>query len=127
MSVHLVKFKGDYVPVGSSGLSAGAALEDAILQGLFEVIEHDAWCIGQSNKTKLPIIDYSTVKKESHARLTYTQAAAWLADETGGAAPGQQALLPQLQNLASAYRALLAARHARGAVELDSLDRKSVV
>lgn len=64
-----VKFKGDYVPVGSSGLSAGAALEDAILQGLFEVIEHDAWCIGQSNMTKLPIIDYSTVKKESTKRL----------------------------------------------------------
>ena len=55
--------------IGSSGLSAGAALEDAILQGLFEVIEHDAWCIGQSNKTKLPIIDYSTVKKESTKRL----------------------------------------------------------
>ena len=62
----------------------------------------------------------------SHARLTYTQAAAWLAGETGGAAPGQQALLPQLQNLASAYRALLAARHARGAVELDSVETQIV-
>ena len=64
-----VKFKGDYVPVGSSGLSAGALLEDAILQGLFEVIEHDAWCIGQSNTTKLPIIDYTTVKKENTKKL----------------------------------------------------------
>lgn len=64
-----VKFKGDYVPVGSSGLSAGATIEDAILQGLFEVIEHDAWCIGQSNITKLPIIDYSTVKNENTKKL----------------------------------------------------------
>ena len=60
-----VKFKGDFVPVGSSGLSSGVTIEDAILQGLFEVIEHDAWCIGQSNIIKLPIIDYSTVKKET--------------------------------------------------------------
>lgn len=64
-----VKFKGDYVPVGSSGLSAGATIEDAILQGLFEVVEHDAWCIGQSNVTKLPIIDYSTVKNENTRTL----------------------------------------------------------
>ena len=55
--------------MGSSGLSAGATIEDAILQGLFEVVEHDAWCIGQSNVTKLPIIDYSTVKNENTRTL----------------------------------------------------------
>ena len=58
-------FRGDYVPVGSSGSSAGANLIDAILQGLFEVIEHDAWAIGQSVPYSLPIIDYSTVKKQT--------------------------------------------------------------
>lgn len=55
-------FKGNFVPNGSSGLSAGAALKDAVLQGLFEVIEHDAWMIGQANTVKLPVIDENTIQ-----------------------------------------------------------------
>lgn len=57
-------FKGQFMSVGSSGLSAGATLPDAILQGLMEVIEHDAWVIGQANTTPLPLIDISTCKNE---------------------------------------------------------------
>ncbi len=58
------KFKGQFLSVGSSGLSAGATLEDAILQGLFEVIEHDAWVTGQSNRLILPCLDYGTSSNE---------------------------------------------------------------
>lgn len=54
-------FRGNYVPNGSSGLSAGADLKDAILQGLFEAIEHDAWMIGQANPFPLPLIDKDSV------------------------------------------------------------------
>ena len=58
------KFKGQFLSNGSSGLSAGATLEDAILQGLFELIEHDAWVIGQANRIPLPLLDYNTSANE---------------------------------------------------------------
>lgn len=57
-----VKFKGKFVGSTSSGLSSGGTKEDAILQGLFEVLEHDAWMIGQAAPCKLPILDYKTCK-----------------------------------------------------------------
>ena len=58
-------FRGNFVPNGSSGLSAGAALKDAVLQGLFEVVEHDAWMICQANPICLPIIDDESIQNPS--------------------------------------------------------------
>lgn len=55
-------FKGNFAPNGSSGMSAGGTLKDAILQGLFEVVEHDAWMIGQANTVRLPMITYDGIK-----------------------------------------------------------------
>lgn len=55
-----VKLRGHYYSASSTGLAAGATIDDAILQGMFEVIEHDAWLIGQSNKIPLPFIDYTS-------------------------------------------------------------------
>lgn len=57
-------FKGDFFPTSSSGLAAGGTLEDAILQGMYELIEHDAWMIGQANPVKLPIIDIRSSTNE---------------------------------------------------------------
>lgn len=57
-------FKGNFVPNGSSGMSAGATRKDAILQGLFELIEHDAWMIGQANAVRLPIISYDGLQNQ---------------------------------------------------------------
>ncbi|MCR5756097.1 MAG: YcaO-like family protein, partial [Acetatifactor sp.] len=51
-------YYGNFAPIGSSGMSAGATIKDAILQGLFELIEHDAWMIGQANTVRLPIVKY---------------------------------------------------------------------
>ncbi len=51
-------FKGNFAPNGSSGMSSGATIKDAILQGLFELLEHDAWMIGQANTVRLPIVSY---------------------------------------------------------------------
>ena len=65
----------------------------------------------------------------SHARLTYTQVADLLAGRSAGdsgVSAGQFALLPQLQHLQEVYRALLAARQARGAVELESVETQIV-
>lgn len=57
-------FKGNFAPVGSSGMSAGATLKDAILQGMFELLEHDAWMIGQANTVRLPIVEYQGLKNK---------------------------------------------------------------
>jgi ribosomal protein S12 methylthiotransferase accessory factor len=36
-----------YVQMGSNGLASGGSLEDAILAGLYEIIERDAWTLNQ--------------------------------------------------------------------------------
>jgi YcaO-like protein with predicted kinase domain len=54
-------FEGNYMNNGSSGLAAGAKIEDAILQALMEVIEHDAMIIGQCIKKRKPIVDYNRI------------------------------------------------------------------
>ena len=60
-----VCFRGHFVGCGSSGLAAGATLEDAIFQGLMEVVEHDAWMIGQAHSAKLPLISYEGIRRKS--------------------------------------------------------------
>lgn len=60
-----VKLQGQFINPSSSGLAAGATLSDAVLQGLYEVIEHDAWMIGQANTVILPSVDFMTSKNEN--------------------------------------------------------------
>jgi ribonuclease R len=61
----------------------------------------------------------------SHARLTYTQVWAWL---SGAEQPDAEhaALLPHLQNLEMAYRALLKARQKRGAIDFESVETRMI-
>ncbi|APZ48781.1 hypothetical protein BW721_03320 [Jeotgalibaca sp. PTS2502] len=59
-----VELKGTLFGTASTGVASGATLEDAILHGLFEVIEHDAWIIGQANPYTLPIVDYTSSSSE---------------------------------------------------------------
>ncbi len=54
-------FLGHFFDPSSGGLSAGATIEDAILQGLLELIEHDAWMIWQANATITPQIRIETI------------------------------------------------------------------
>lgn len=56
-----VELKGHLFSSSSTGAAAGTTLEDAILHGLFEAIERDAWLIGQSNPYVLPIVDYNSI------------------------------------------------------------------
>ncbi len=63
------KFRGKFLSSTSSGLASGATMKDAILQGLFELVEHDAWMIGQACNCRYPKIDYSTVENESIKKL----------------------------------------------------------
>jgi len=58
----------------------------------------------------------------SAARLTYTEVAAVLTNTKGPEAIRRAALLPQLQNLYSVYKALFAARQKRGAIDFDTTE-----
>jgi ribonuclease R len=58
----------------------------------------------------------------SHARLTYTEVAAILANTRGPQAEQRKALLPHLLNLHDVYGALLKARSERGAVDFETTE-----
>ena len=62
----------------------------------------------------------------SHARFTYTEVAAILANTRGPEAAKHKARIPDLLNLHEVYRALLKAREVRGAVDFDTVETQIV-
>ena len=62
----------------------------------------------------------------SHARLTYTEVAAVLANTRGPEAQRRADLVPHLLNLHEAYRALLKQRARRGAVDFETTETQIV-
>jgi len=62
----------------------------------------------------------------SHARLTYTEVAAALANSRGPEATRRRELMPQLLDLHEVYRALLKARARRGAVDFETTETQIV-
>jgi len=62
----------------------------------------------------------------SHARLTYTEVAAILQNTRGPEAQQRKPLVPDLLNLHDVYRALLAARQVRGAVDFETVETQIV-
>ena len=62
----------------------------------------------------------------SHARFTYTEVAAILANTRGPEAARRKDRVTDLLNLHDAYRALLKARQARGAVDFDTTETQIV-
>ncbi|MGA8146201.1 MAG: ribonuclease R [Gallionellaceae bacterium] len=58
----------------------------------------------------------------SHARLTYTQVAAMLADPRGKEAKQYAALVPHIQNLHALFQTLLHAREKRGAIDFETIE-----
>ena len=68
---------------------------------------------------------YAAVMR-SHARLTYTEVAAILANTRGAEAARRQALVPHLLHLHEAYRALLRQRALRGAVDFETTETQIV-
>jgi ribonuclease R len=60
----------------------------------------------------------------SHARLTYTEVAAILADPKGEAARARKPLVAHLQDLDELFRKLVAARSRRGAIDFESLETR---
>ena len=62
----------------------------------------------------------------SHGRLTYTEVAAILQNTRGPEAQQRKTLVPHLLNLHDVYRALLAARERRGAVDFETTETQIV-
>jgi len=62
----------------------------------------------------------------SHARFTYTEVAAILANTRGPEAAKRQERLPDLLNLHDVYRALLLARRERGAVDFETTETQII-
>ncbi len=62
----------------------------------------------------------------SHARLTYTEVAAVLANTRGPEAERRAGLLPHLLHLHEVYRALLKQRNVRGAMDFDTVETQIV-
>lgn len=62
----------------------------------------------------------------SHARLTYTEAAAVLANTRGPEAQRRSELVPHLLHLHEAYRALLKQRAKRGAVDFETTETQII-
>lgn len=62
----------------------------------------------------------------SHARFTYTEVAAILQNTRGPEAQNRKALVPHLLNLHDVYRALVAARNKRGAVDFETVETQIV-
>ncbi|MDD0814117.1 ribonuclease R [Curvibacter sp. HBC28] len=62
----------------------------------------------------------------SHARFTYTEVAAILANTRGPEAARRKDLVPHLLDLHDVYRALLASRHTRGAVDFETTETQIV-
>jgi ribonuclease R len=62
----------------------------------------------------------------SHARLTYTEVAAVLGNTRGPEAAQRAELVPHLLNLHDVYRALLKARHRRGAIDFETTETQII-
>src|SRR6059058_1988505 len=62
----------------------------------------------------------------SHARMTYNEVAAILANTRGPEAARRKDLVPHFLNLHDVYRALLKARNARGAVDFDTTETQII-
>ncbi|MDB5914710.1 MAG: rnr, partial [Ramlibacter sp.] len=62
----------------------------------------------------------------SHARMTYTEVAAILANTRGPEAARRKDLVPHFLNLHDVYRALLKARNVRGAVDFETTETQIV-
>ena len=62
----------------------------------------------------------------SHARFTYTEVAAILANTRGPEAQRRKELVPHLLDLHDVYRALLAARNQRGAIDFETTETQII-
>jgi thiazole/oxazole-forming peptide maturase SagD family component len=63
------RFSGRFYVPSTGGIAAGTSFEDALLQGLLELIEHDAWMIWQANATDCPSLAPDSIENQEALRI----------------------------------------------------------
>lgn len=76
----------DFCSADSNGCAAGSSLEDAILQGFFELVERDSISLWWDNRLSRPAFDLSSLSHpyiaQVHAALASLQREFWVLDIT---------------------------------------------
>jgi len=67
----------DYLKWNSNGAAAGNCIEEAILQGLLELIERDATAIWWYNKLETELIDISSISSDQLDKIHTTLSTEW--------------------------------------------------
>ena len=111
-----VYFPRRVIPMLPEALSNGLCSINPDVERLAMVCDMDISAQGSIRDYRF----YPAVMR-SHARLTYTEVAAMLADASV-AKDGQRALLPGLQTLYRLYHALAKARQKRGAIDFETVE-----
>lgn len=106
-------------------------LPEELSNGLCSLNPHvDRLCmvceINISSKGEIKQYGFYPAVMHSHARLTYTKVAAALYEKDAAAIEECKDLLPHLRNLDKVFRALLAARQVRGAIDFDSTETQMI-
>jgi ribonuclease R len=116
-----VYFPRAVVPMLPEALSNGLCSLNPDVDRLALVCEMTIGPAGQLRKSRF----YMGVMR-SHARLTYDEVAAMLADEDSALSARHKELLPHLQNLYGVYKSLRAARARRGAIDFETTEARLV-
>jgi len=58
-----------YIPFGSNGLAAGNCIEEAILHGIFELVERDIYTIMDLNEIVMPDVDCSNIRNKKIKKI----------------------------------------------------------
>jgi len=112
-----VYFPNQVIPMLPEVLSNGLCSLNPQVDRLCMVCEMQLRRDGQVSRSRF----YRAVMR-SRARLTYTEVAQILDDESAAKALGRESLLPQLQSLYGVYRALAEKRGERGAIDFDTTE-----
>jgi len=116
-----VYFPRRVIPMLPEELSNGLCSINPAVDRLCMVCDMEITGTGQIRRYRF----YPSVM-HSHARLTYTQVAAMLADAEGTEAQQFAAVLPHIQQLYALFQKLLAAREKRGAIDFETVETQMV-
>ena len=116
-----VYFPRRVIPMLPEELSNGLCSINPNVERLCMVCDMQISSIGDINKYRF----YPSVMF-SHARLTYNQVAAMLADPQGAEAKQFAAVLPHIRHLYTLFKTLLQAREKRGAIDFETIETQMI-
>ena len=62
-----------YTATNSSGVAAGLTFEDALLRGIYEAIERDAFMVVWLSRASMPLIDQRTIPNDCQERVRFLE------------------------------------------------------